>query len=247
MAALKTSGLTVGRMDYSETSQIVAFLSRDHGKVRAIAKGAKRKRSPFEGALDLLVLNEIVFLDRADGGLSILTACTMRDGFPELRRDLDRLHQGLWIAEVLSELTVEASPTPALFDLAVECLTALARGSWQRLSLSRFDVLALRHLGFQPRFVGCGVCHRPLDGEEWVPFSCRLGAGLCRTCRAGQDGIFPVAPGTLSLADGLASGRLRNLDCVRVEDAALADLRRLLTRYIGSLAGREPRMARYVS
>lgn len=247
MGAIKTPGLTVGRMDYSETSQILTFFSRDHGKVKAIAKGAKRRRSAFEGALDLLVLNEIVFLERAGEGLSILTSCVMLDNFPELRRDLDRLNCGLWIAEFLAELSAEGSPNPPLFDLAVATLTALARGPWHPLALSRFEMQALDHLGFLPRFGGCVSCRAPLEGEESVPFSCRLGGALCRACRAGQEGVFLVAPGTLALAGGLASGRLSALDPIRVSDAVRTDLRRLLTRYVASLAGREPRMARYVS
>ncbi|MBI5366432.1 MAG: DNA repair protein RecO [Planctomycetes bacterium] len=247
MAAIKTPALTVGRIDYSETSQIVTFFAREHGKVKAIAKGAKRKKSAFEGALDLLALNEIVFLERGGDGLSILTACVMRDGFPELRRDLDRLNTALWIVELLSELTVEGVAHPELFDQAVATLAALARGAWHPLSLSRFEAQALGHLGFAPRFAGCAGCRRSLDGEERVVFSCRLGGGLCRACRAGHEGVFPVAPGTLALADGLAAGRVTALDRVRVAEPTLADLRRLLTRYIASLAGREPRMLRYVT
>ena len=74
----RTAAVVLRPRDYSETSKIVTFYTRDHGKVRAIAKGAKRKKSDFLGILDPLSLLEIVYI-QGKGGLHILTEAHLID------------------------------------------------------------------------------------------------------------------------------------------------------------------------
>ena len=58
--------------DYSETSQVVAFLTREAGVVRMIAKGTKRAKSKSGGAIDLMSEGEVVYTPSRSGGLGTL-------------------------------------------------------------------------------------------------------------------------------------------------------------------------------
>ncbi len=62
MSAEKTLALVLRVVEFSETSLIVTLFTRDFGKVRGLAKGARRPKGPFESALDLRSLCRIVFL-----------------------------------------------------------------------------------------------------------------------------------------------------------------------------------------
>src|SRR5579863_10308152 len=101
----KTDALVLRAIDYSETSQIVWFFTREHGRVHAIAKGARRARSPFEGALEPLVHGEILFYRKKqrmneESGLDILKEFDPRNAFHGLRNDLGRLYRGTYVAEL---------------------------------------------------------------------------------------------------------------------------------------------------
>src|SRR5262245_64267169 len=103
MPAEKALGLVVRTYDWSETSRIAVVWTREHGKVRALAKGGRRLRSNFEVALDLLTVCSIVLLRKSGGGLDLLTEALVAERFPRLRADLPALYAGCYVAELLSE------------------------------------------------------------------------------------------------------------------------------------------------
>src|SRR5438309_9407366 len=105
MAAEKTLALVVRTTDWSETSRIATLWTREHGKVRALAKGGRRLKSNFECALDLLTVCSIVFLRKSSGGLDLLTEAQVVERFPRLRGDLAALHAAYYVAELLAAWT----------------------------------------------------------------------------------------------------------------------------------------------
>src|SRR5262245_9287486 len=126
----KASGLVIRFTDFSETSRIVTLWTREFGKVRALAKGGRRPKSNFESALDLLTVCSIVLLRKTSAGtgsgaLDLLTEARVAERFGALRRDLQALYAGYYVAELLGEGTEDGDPHPALYDAAVETLRAL--------------------------------------------------------------------------------------------------------------------------
>lgn len=73
MAAEKTRGIILRVVEFSETSCVVTLFTEDFGKVGALAKGARRPKGPFEGAIDLLALVRIVLLRKSSDTLDLLT------------------------------------------------------------------------------------------------------------------------------------------------------------------------------
>src|SRR4051812_837709 len=165
MAIQKTDALTLRALDYSETSQIVWFFTRELGRVHVIAKGARRARSPFEGALEPIVHGEIVFYRKRrkasdEEGLEILKEFDPRDAFPGIRNDLARFYRGSYVIELLTELSIADEPMPELFDTAIATLGTLARGEPRVLDavLCAFEIRALRASGVEPSLEQCVEC-----------------------------------------------------------------------------------------
>ncbi|MFM7928683.1 MAG: DNA repair protein RecO, partial [Pirellula sp.] len=73
MSLEKTDAIVLKTVEWSETSLVVTLFTRDFGKISAIAKGARRLKSPFESALDLLSLSSVVFLKKSGESLDLLT------------------------------------------------------------------------------------------------------------------------------------------------------------------------------
>jgi len=73
MSSEKATAIVLRSVDFSESSSVVTLFTREFGKIHALAKGARRPKGPFEGALDLLALCRIVFLRKSSGALDLLT------------------------------------------------------------------------------------------------------------------------------------------------------------------------------
>jgi DNA repair protein RecO (recombination protein O) len=186
----KTLAIPVRSVDYSDSSQVVSFFTRDHGILDGLAKGAHREKNSFQGPFDLAVLYEVVFIERRSAGLAIITEAALLDGLRGLRRRWKEYAGACHLLEFIRAVAMPGDAAPQLFDLALETLRTLAApgaGGPEGL-LARFDVRALRLLGLLPPVDACVGC-----GREWpgggrsVYFSPRAGGILCRACRGADD------------------------------------------------------------
>ena len=150
MPPTDTSGIVLRTTDWSETSAIVTWFTRDLGKLRTVAKGAYRRKSPFSGKLDLFYLNDIVFIPSRHGDLHTLSECYIENPFPRIRERLDIFTAASYCCELVDLATEPEGPVPELFELLAASLTALDEGRLTPLSVPLFELLALDCLGFRP-------------------------------------------------------------------------------------------------
>src|SRR6478672_5481893 len=118
MPSEKSRTIVLKVIEFSETSCVVTLFTEDFGKVGALAKGARRPKGPFEGALDLLALVRIVFLRKSSDALDLLTEARLERRFRPNSGDLSSLYAAYYVAELLGELTDDYDPHPELFDAA---------------------------------------------------------------------------------------------------------------------------------
>src|SRR5207244_1431136 len=171
MAAEKALALVVRTTDWSETSRIATFWTREFGKVRALAKGGRRLKSNFETALDLLTVCSIVFLRKSSGSLDLLTEAQVVQRFGRLSTDLSALYAGYYIAELLADWTEDYDPHPLLFDEALAALGVLGTAEIATgPRLARFELVLLRELGYSPVLHACASCGNSL-GAAGIAFS----------------------------------------------------------------------------
>ena len=243
MAAEKARALVLRTTDWSETSRIATLWTREHGKIRALAKGGRRLKSNFENALDLLNVCDIVFLRKSSGGLDLLTEAQITQRFPRLRTDLQALHAAYYVAELLADATEDYDAHPGLFDEALATLSELGAPEVPTpLRLFRFEMVLLHELGYRPVLQACALCGAAVS--EAPAFSPAAGGVVCRSCRGRQRDRLPlsVAAWDLLQALGEAGDAWR-----RPADAAVrAELRRLLGQYVTHVLGRPPRLLSYL-
>ena len=145
-----TSGIVLRTSDWSETSLIVTWFTRDFGKLRTVAKGAHRPKSPFRGKLDLLYLDDLVFVPSRHGNLHTLSECYVENPFPRIRERLDAFTAASYCCELVDIATEPEGPVPPLFNLLSESLAAMDAARPSPLFIARFELLTLDALGFRP-------------------------------------------------------------------------------------------------
>jgi len=215
MPSVRTPALVLRKFEFGETSQVLHLLTRDRGRVHALAKGSLKPKSAFLGPLDLLELGEARIYPRRDG-LAILGGFERETSFPGVRRDLARLEAAFAALEVLGDASREEQEDPELFALAIGFLRGLESCPAERvpLVLLRFDLRVLGALGLSPVLAACVSCGAVPGTGKAQALSPARGGALCGNCRE-QDGLAVAATrGTLAALallsgpDEAAAGRL---------------------------------------
>ncbi len=182
------------RMDLGEADRIVTLYSRDHGKIRAVAKGVRRTTSRSAGHLELFTLTDVLLAVGRE--LDVVSQADTLTAFRHVREDLVLTSHAYYLAELTDLLTGERQENRAVFDALVDGLTALGSERDTRQVLVAFVLRLLDGLGFRPELQECVACRTPLQpGANF--FSSFLGGGLCPTCGPREAGARPIANGPL--------------------------------------------------
>lgn len=238
MPTAKAEGLVLRGTDYSETSRIATIWTREFGKTRVLAKGARRPKSAFESALDLLTHCSIVLIRKTGGGLDLLTEARALERFAGLRRELAALYAGYYVAELLCDLTQDDDPHPALFDEALATLRDLGQpGVNANARLLRFETALLRELGYEPQLEACAGCRKPLPNEPTLLFSAAAGGLICGECRTPAGGRWRLSAVAVEAWRKL----LAEPEHTPSPGPTTRELRGALGSYVSHLLGRRPR------
>jgi DNA repair protein RecO (recombination protein O) len=243
--AIRTTALVIRSVDVFDTSRILTIFTRDLGKMSALAKGARRLRSPFQAGLDLLSVCDIVALHKASESLDLLTEAALLERFDSLRRDLAALYAGYYVAELLNDLTDHHDPHPKLYDAAVVTLRHLGDAQLRARRVLRFELACLRELGLMPALESCVHCGTPVAGDgRAVAFGLATGGVLCAGCRPGQPHVTKVSAATLEALRILAApgDGWRSLDA----SLSLAPARATVSAVVCHLIGHRPKMMSYL-
>jgi DNA repair protein RecO (recombination protein O) len=246
MATEKTSAIVLRLVDFSESSYVVTVFTEDFGKIGALAKGARRTKSPFDSALDLLAVCRIVFIHKSSDVLDLLTEARLERRFRAATRDLSRLYAGYYVAELLNDLTDMGDPHPELYRAADRSLFALDRGGAGVVeTVLQFEATILRLLGYLPALDACAACGGPIPAQGRVLFGQLAGGVLCHACRQGQKQVVSLSRPVLDMLRRL-SATTDEAHQPLTDRRAVGELRGLMNHYLANLLGRKPRMHRYL-
>jgi DNA repair protein RecO (recombination protein O) len=211
MSLYRDDGVVLRTIRLGEADRIVTMLTREHGKVRAVAKGVRRTTSKFGARLE--PLSHVALLCWQGRELDVVNQAEVLDSFRAVREDLDRVAKGFTLLEVADQLSEERHATPRLYEMLVGALRALADADAAML-VPGFLLKALAVEGSAPVVDRCASCGAT-DGL--VAFDLAEGGLLCRGCRRGRS-VTPEAVDVLRrvLGGGLA-------DVLRLPAGPLAD------------------------
>lgn len=238
--AEKTDAIVIRQADFSETSKVVTFFTRDFGKLSALAKGAKRLKGPFEGALDLLAHCRVVFLPKQDA-LSLLTEAQLVTRFRPVDHNLNRLYVGYYIAELLDGLSSERDVHVPLFEHSIHTLDLISHQPDLRKPLVLFELALLEQIGLLPILDQC-QCGTSIQPQTTYTFWVSQGVLLCPRCRQPEIPSRDVSGGTLALLRILTSGQERLIENLTITDYQYKEIRSFLTSCISAALDRKPRM-----
>ncbi|MDR1491918.1 MAG: DNA repair protein RecO [Planctomycetaceae bacterium] len=249
----KTEAIVLKTVDFSETSTVLTMFSRDFGKIRALAKGGRRLKGPFESALDLMSHVSISYIPKRGEALDLLTESKLIRRFRLNRENFGGMYAGFYLIELLNEMTVEQEPTPDLFHLAVETLSQFIDAKPIMPALMRFEWRALEITGNFPSLDFCVFCGEKIgNSSPRIEFGHWDGGVICPKCRFGTRQISVITPALRNAICQLVTPN-QNAENDETQEAAAIDnsqmgpMRALLNRYVSHLVGKRPAMFNYFS
>ena len=148
---VRTDAVVLRAFDYGETSQIVTLLTRQHGMIGVLAKGARRPKSRFGSTLQPMAYVQVVYSYKENRGLQTLREAAHVERWPALAADLERVAVAMRLVELTRALLHEGDPNPMAFALLVRSLNWLnATPSHPANVLPWFQLRLASLLGFAP-------------------------------------------------------------------------------------------------
>src|SRR6266436_2492972 len=125
----RADGIVLRRQPVTESSLLVTWYTREFGKLKTLAKGARRPKGPFQGKIDLFYRDEIVFLPSKRSDLHLLHDCFLESPHARLRQSVASLTAASYVCELVELATEREDPNAAIYELLVVILELLEKRS----------------------------------------------------------------------------------------------------------------------
>jgi DNA repair protein RecO (recombination protein O) len=247
-AHLVSPAIVLRSRPFGESDKIVSFLTKRHGKLTGIAKGALRSRRRFVNSLEPFALVNLQFYDRPHSPLAFILGAELQCAFRRISAGLDRIAYASYFAEITDGLIGEREENPTVFEHLKEGLAHLEENGASLGFLTYFELKLLRLAGYQPIFEHCKRCRksRRTEGDSPWYFTAVDGGVLCETCAATRRETLPLSP----LAVGVLSRlqRENSAPAVRLTlpGSVVREIRSVALRFVEYHMEREIRSASFL-
>jgi DNA repair protein RecO (recombination protein O) len=165
MALKESEAIVLRTYPLREADLLVTLFTRLEGKVRGVARAAKKSRKRFGGSLEPLTYVKVAYDDRERHELARLDSCDVLESPLATEVSYPRAVALGHVAELLDELLPDREPNDAVFRLALSVLAQL-RGKDYWLPITYFDLWMARLMGYLPELSECLNCGRSLNGSR---------------------------------------------------------------------------------
>lgn len=244
MATYRVEGIVIRVKDLGEADRIVTILSRERGKVRGVAKGARRPRSRLSAPSQ--AFSHCKFLMFPRKSLDVVSQAEVKEPFFGIHQDIERMAYATYVAELTDEMTEPDESNEPLFAVLLSTLHIINSGFDPEIAVRAFEMKLMDVLGFRPDLDACSVCgkpHRELRGA--VAFLPRAGGIVCSACagreRRGPHGVqsdlpgepqVPLTGGGLAYLRSLLGLDFKAIVRLRPPQDVRADAERVLRAYV---------------
>ncbi len=178
---LKTRGIVLRTHSFKESSLFCSIFTEKFGKLRLIAKGARRPKSKICGTLEPFTLSEVIFYKRESRDVYTLSDAVIIENFQNIRSSQLKFTACEAICELIDKTTVLEEPNRQLFLETIEFFERISMtddkiaGYWSLLMLFKL----LKFAGLQPHLEDCVRCHSPIFDKSIINFSISAGGLVC--------------------------------------------------------------------
>lgn len=181
-----TEAFVLRTYSLAEADKICVFLTRDLGKVRGVAHGARKMKSRFGSSLEPFTEVALTYFQKEGRDLMSVSTCEIvHSHFNSAASDIEIASAFSYMAELLTEFLPDHEPNEKLYRLVAASLEAIEAGHDLQHVLRYFESWLLRLVGFFPDPSRCGACGAEVAADESA-FLTPEGAPRCVACSGGR-------------------------------------------------------------
>jgi DNA repair protein RecO (recombination protein O) len=227
--SIRVEAIVLKHSDFGEADRLLTLYTRELGKVRAIAKGARKTRSRQGGHVEPFIQ---VRLQLARGrNLFIVTQAEAINNHAFLAEDLVRLGYASYIVELLERFSVDEDENRALYRLLRDTLGRIEREAVAQIAIRYYEIRLLDHLGFRPELHECLNCNKEIKAEDQY-FSSQKGGVLCPDCGPADPSAHPISMHALKYLRHFQRSSYEDALRAKVEAKFQFELETLMNHYL---------------
>ncbi len=228
MPARESEALVLRTYPFREADLVVSFIARDQGKLRGVARGARRLKSRFGAGLERLAHVRMFYFQRENRDLVNLDSCDLIHSQFGVAADYSLGVALDFLAEVSEQLLPEHEPNDRFFRLLLLVLGYIREygqaGLWP--ALTYFSLWSVKLGGWLPELTACMSCGVEIPAQERAFFARSLPGLACERCRPAN--AWTLSPESRAIAEEMLHTSLRKLAEHRWDKRTAMDLRQFL-------------------
>ena len=232
MGLVETEGIVTKEVKYGETSRIITLITKDYGKISAIANNVRTGKSKLIAGLSLFVYSDFVLYEGKgkQGSLFRVNEINVKEPFKKIKESIDKMAYASYFAEVTNKVVGENNPDVEMMRLLLNSLYFLNNdGADFSLLKPVFEIKTSQICGYEPDFSECSKCGIK---DEIVYLDPIGGRGCCRTCGRLLKQSYSLNETVKGLWEYIQSSGLKSALSVSTKQDTIDYLSRLTEGYL---------------
>ena len=235
MGTVKMSGIIISESNLGDYDKMLTMLTPGLGKISCVAKGARRQRSALLAGTQFLCFGEYLMYKGAN--TYNINSCETIEVFYNLRTDLDKLNDAVYITKIIKDVTEENQNCYKILQLFLNTLYILSETDKDpQLIISIFKIKLLCFLGFTPRIAECTNCKQK---EKLQYFSLRDNGFKCCACAKQDTSCLTMSESTANAIRYIVMSPPKKLYSFNLKDESLNELKLIAKLYFEEKLERE--------
>lgn len=233
---VRTEAIVLRRTDFGEADRMLTLYSREFGKIKVLAKGARKPQTRKTGHVDLFMRTN--FLIARGRNIDLITQAELVEPYAALHDDLVRATYASYAVELLDRFTVEDDPDPRKYNLLADALGWFAASANFLLAARVYELRLLALAGYQPQLFHCVACGNPIEEQDQF-YSAELGGLICPADRAADRAARPISAAAVKVLRYLQSRPWATVHNLQLRRELHAELEAVMHYYLQYILERE--------
>ncbi len=245
MNAKRFSSIIMDMIELRESDLLVTFFTKEKGKLKGIAKGAKRSKKRFFNCLDLFCFVDMELENKKNKDLWFLHSCKLIEPFNKIRENYTSYVLASYMIELIDILFPIGVTDELMFKTIVKSLNMLHNKYNCELVLINFEAKIMSIGGYRINLERCQNCGRPYQGKGKGVFVAYKGGIVCLKCfRHKYDSVLlePEAIQNLRFLQSPYS----SINTMKIKKSILSQIKEVLKLHIEFTLGNKLRSKRFI-
>jgi DNA repair protein RecO (recombination protein O) len=245
----RIEAIVMHRSDVGEADRLLTVLSRERGKLRLNAKGARKVGSRKSGHVELFIRSRML-IAKGRGDIDIVSQVETLDAYRGLREDLTRSTYAHYAVELVDAFAEEGSEQPELFDLLADVLKWIEATNNLPLTARFFEMQLLTLAGFQPQVFSCAARGEPLQEiapDELYGWSPASGGALCPAHAQERSDASRLSLNGLKVLRYALRTEYASFTALTLRDTVLSEIEQVMLRYVQFVLERKVKSVEFLN